>query len=74
MVGMRRLPIGAQDTILPHARLERPTFQALWVELGGIGDCHYGHHAGLDAIADDEVGRIGDAAGHVQADDEQSFF
>jgi uncharacterized protein (TIGR03435 family) len=36
------------------------------VELRRVGDRHHGHHAGLHRIADDEIGGIGNAAGHVQ--------
>ena len=43
------------------------------VELGGVGDRHHGHHAGLNRVGHDEVGHVGHAAGHVQRDHEQSL-
>jgi hypothetical protein len=36
------------------------------VELGGVGDGHHRHDTGLDRIGNDEIGRGGDAARHVQ--------
>lgn len=33
-----------------------------------------GHNAGLDGIGNDEVGCVRDAAGHVEANDEQALF
>ena len=40
---------------------------AVYVELGGVRDGHHGHYAALHRVADDEVGGVRDAAGHVEA-------
>ena len=36
------------------------------IKLGGVRDCHHGHHAGLNGVADHEVRRVGHAAGLIQ--------
>src|SRR5262245_52401166 len=47
------------------------TLLAADVELGGAGD---GHDGGLDRVGDDEIGGVGDAAGHVQGDDDDALL
>ena len=53
--------------------LKYPALQAIEGELGGFGDCHDGHDACLHRVADDEVRGIGDAAGHIQADHQETL-
>lgn len=54
-------------------RLEHSPLQSGEVELGGVRDLHDCHHPCLHWVRDYQVGRIGDAAGHVEADDEESL-
>src|SRR5208283_5536819 len=42
-------------------------------ELGGVGDGHDGHDAGLDGVGDDEIGGVGNGTGHVETDDQQAL-
>ena len=41
------------------------------VEAGCVRDRHHGHDAGLNGIGDNQIGGIGHAPSHIQADDEQ---
>ena len=50
--------------------LEHAAFEAGDGEGGGIGDGHDGHDAGLTGSETTRSGGIGDATGHVEADDE----
>ena len=40
----------------------------------GVGDRHHRHHAGLHGVGHDQVGGLGDAARHVEADDEDALL
>jgi len=52
--------------------LKHSPLQPFGVELGGVCDRHHGHHSRLYRITDHQVGRVGNTAGHVQTDDEQT--
>ena len=47
--------------------------EALDCEAGRIGNGHHGHDSCLNGVADDEIGSIGNAAGHIKADDQKPF-
>src|SRR5918912_2632468 len=49
------------------------TSLAVDIEVSRRGDGHHGHHAGLHRVADDEVGSIRDATGHVQREYDDPF-
>ena len=68
-----RLTRAASDARRRSRRLEHAALQALDGEARRVGHRHHRHHAGLHGIGDDEVGGVGDAAGHVQADHEQAL-
>ena len=58
-------------TLRSRRALKHAAFETFHGELGGVGDGHHRHHASLYRVADHQVGGLGDATGHVQADYQQ---
>src|SRR5215208_2873623 len=53
---------------------EAPAPLAGYVEGGGIRDGHHCHDAALDGVCDHEVRHLGDAAGHVEGEDDDALL
>src|SRR5215212_9731837 len=60
-------------SLIVNGSLIAATPLAADVEVSRRGDGHHGHYAGLDRVADDEVGSIRDATGHVQREHDDAF-
>ena len=61
---------GTASRVRAADRLEYTPLQSFDRKFGRVGHGHHGHDAGLDGIGDHEVGRFGDAACHIQTDDQ----
>src|SRR6266478_2566410 len=73
-IGVRPGSNRGQTGVRPGSNLVAALLLPHDVEFGGVGDRHDGHDAGLNRIADDEIGGVGNATGHVQRDHIRPFL
>lgn len=72
--GRMKIAVGSITLELTRGASEAAAVEPVETELGRLRHRHDRHHPRLHGIGDHEVGRLGDTARHVEADDEQALL